>query len=323
MVEVPHSRPAYHMGAHAPYVRGLELEWARRTGMESACAVGSGLAALRLALLALNVGPGDEVVVPAYSCVALLNAPLALAATPVLADVKNDWTLDPADVQRRVTERTRAIVAVHLFGAPADIEALQRLKLPVVADCAHGLVGKPADLNVGSFWPTKLIAGAGGGIVGGPAGLVGGIRRRVVYGDQEPDGRNLNDALSDLQAAVALQRLDELYGALDVRQQQAARYRSTLPAVIWPPAPSRMRSWYRYTPLLPDDRTAAEVVAAMKALGVHAEQPIWDLRGSVFWRDDLPVADAAFERLISLPLYPGLTESEQTRVIQVFREVVG
>ncbi len=82
------------------------------------------------------------------------------------------------------------------------------------------------------------------------------------------------------------------------------------------------RVWYRYTPKLAQGLTAARTVERMKALGVRAEQPVWDLRGCKYWRDDLPVASEAFDRLISLPLYPGLTEADQRLVIEVFKEAI-
>src|SRR5580765_1787737 len=121
-----------------PRVQALERGLSGRAGRAHAIGVASGLAALRLGLKALGVARGDEVIVPAYSCVALANAPLALGASPIVADVADDWNLDPRAVAAVRTSRTRAVIAVNTFGVPADLASLRRLGVPVIEDCAHG-----------------------------------------------------------------------------------------------------------------------------------------------------------------------------------------
>ncbi len=322
---IPHSRPVRGQLVDGPATAELERRWCELTGMNDAAAVGSGTAALRLALLALGVGPGDEVIVPAYSCVALLNAPLSVGAVPVLADVKRDeWTINPADVIRRETSRTRAIIGVTLFGVPvvkdAKFGSTTMFGIPYIEDCAHGPIAGHGALSVSSFYATKLVSGGMGGIVAAHnPDLIEEVRRRRDYGDQEPDGRNLNDKMGEEDAMNACYDLARLPETLAERSRLAAEY--ALGGVVSVPNAIEGRVWYRYTPKLVRGVTAARVVERMKALGVHAEQPVWDLRGCKYWRDDLPVASEAFDRLISLPLYPGLTETEQRRVIEVFEEV--
>jgi dTDP-4-amino-4,6-dideoxygalactose transaminase len=318
---VPHNRPAYGHLVDGPATAALEQRWCAITGMADAAAIGSGTAALRLALLALGLGPGDEVIVPAYSCVALLNAPLSIGAVPVLADVLPDaWTLDPDDVRRRATRRTRAVIAVNLFGVPADVSYLG---VPVIEDCAHGPILGRASESVSSFYATKLIgAGMGGIVAAHDASLISKVLRRRDYGDQEPDGRNLNDKITEDCAARALVELDCLSEALAERERLATAYTTALVDAVSAPPAIEGRAWYRYTPKLTGERTAADVVSRMKALGVHAEQPVWDLRGCRYWRDDLPVATEAFDRVISLPLYPWLTAAEQERVCDALAEVL-
>jgi dTDP-4-amino-4,6-dideoxygalactose transaminase len=295
-----------------------------------------GVAALRLGLLALGVGPGDEVIVPAYSCAALLNAPLSLGATPILADVElDDWTLAVEDVESRISPRTRVIVAVNLFGMPASLGELGALGVPVVEDCAHGIGGRTSagpfgsgsGMSMSSFYATKLLGAGEGGIVAArDPGLVECARRARDYGDQLPDGRHLNDKPTDIQAAIALAQLRRLDEILSLRAERAARYSATLAllvdrGLIVLPAEREGRIWYRYVLRLRHG-SAPEVCARMAARGVRAEQPVWDLRACEQWRTELVRTAEAFEHVVSLPLYPDLTEAEQERVCDMFADVV-
>lgn len=347
---VPHSRPFVgeaEATAAAEVVRSralavghvaaqLEAEWCAATGAAAAVCVGSGVAALRLGLLALGVGPGDEVIVPAYSCAALLNAPLSLGATPILADVElDDWTLAVEDVESRISPRTRVIVAVNLFGMPASLGELGALGVPVVEDCAHGIGGRTSagpfgsgsGMSMSSFYATKLLGAGEGGIVAArDPGLVECARRARDYGDQLPDGRHLNDKPTDIQAAIALAQLRRLDEILSLRAERAARYSATLAllvdrGLIVLPAEREGRIWYRYVLRLRHG-SAPEVCARMAARGVRAEQPVWDLRACEQWRTELVRTAEAFEHVVSLPLYPDLTEAEQERVCDMFADVV-
>jgi perosamine synthetase len=337
--EVPHSRPwvgereasqvadVVRSGqiAQGPKVLELERRWSEATRNEAAVAVGSGLAALRLGLLALGVTAGDEVVIPAYSCVALCNAVLALGATPVFADVLPElWTLSADDVARRLTPRTRAIIAVHQFGVPADLESLSRFDLPVVEDCAHGIGGLSSGVPFGaggavsmaSFYATKMLAAGEGGILAGddPA-MIERAREARDYGDRPPDGRHLNDKMTDLEAAMALVQLDRLEEMLDRRAERALDYLRLLgplaeDGLVVLPTSVEGRIWYRFAVQL-TRHDAARISRDMWSRGVHAEQPVWDLRGTRFWDGELTVTSQAFDRVLSLPLYPDLSEFEQ------------
>lgn len=317
-------------------VAELEQSWARDTGTAAAAAVGSGVAALRLALLALGVGAGHEVIVPAYSCVALMNAVLALGATPVLADMTpGTWTLSPADAARRLTGRTKAIIAVHLFGVPAAIGELAALGVPVIEDCAHGIGGRVDDrpfggagaLSISSFYATKMIAGGEGGIVAGrDAGLIERIRRARDYGDQAPNGLHLNDKLTDIEAALVQGQLSRLPATLSERTRLASVYDAELQSLVKEgllqlPAATEGRIWYRYALRLQSPRARA-VATALAAAGVRAEQPVWDLRETPVWRGDCPVTAEAFDHVLSLPLYPGLSAFDQQRVCAALHEIL-
>ncbi len=348
--DVPHSRPwlgeaeaeaaaaVVRSGRLALGARGAELErrWCELTGTAAAACVGSGLAGLRLGLLALGVGPGDEVVVPAYSCVALLNAALALGAEPVLADVlRDDWTLDPASVSERLSSRTRAIVAVNLFGAPARIAELATLGVPVLEDCAHGIGGRTdagrfgggGAVSIGSFYPTKLVAGGEGGIVAAhDPDLLDRVRSARDYGDRLPSGLHLNDKMTDVEAAIVLCQLDRLDEIVARRAARASTYDAALASleqrgIVVLPRRHPDRLWYRYAVRLTSD-SAERVCRALADRGVRAEQPVWDLRAAAQWRDDLATTAEAFDAVVSLPIYPDLTPDEQDRVCSAFEAVV-
>jgi perosamine synthetase len=322
--------------AQGAVVARLERRWCEETGAAAAACVASGVSALRLGLLALGVGPGDEVIVPAYSCVALLNAPLALGATPVLADVYlDDWTLSVEDARRRVTSRSRAIVAVNLFGMPSRLAELQELGLPVIEDCAHGIGGHTnagsfgggSEVCITSFYATKMIgAGEGGVVAVRHAALAERVRETRDYGDQLPSGLRLNDKMTDVEAVVALAQLDRLPDLLARRAERAAAYARALEPlvsadVVVLPADAPGRVWYRYAVrLLRDD--AVEVCGRSAGLGAHLERPVWDLSESEFWGDSLESATVAFRRVVSLPLYPDLSQGEQQRVCAALEEAL-
>ncbi len=347
---IPHSRPwlgdaeaeaaaeVVRSGRLALGPRGAELErrWCELTGTAAAACVGSGLAGLRLGLLALGVGPGDEVVVPAYSCVALLNAALALGADPVLADVLvDDWTLDPASVADAIGPRTRAIVAVNLFGAPARLATLAQLGVPVLEDCAHGIGGTTdagpfgggGAVSIGSFYPTKLIAGGEGGIVAThDPELLDRVRAARDYGDRLPSGLHLNDKMTDVEAAIVCCQLDRLDEIVARRASRAAAYDEALGGLeaagrVVLPRSGAGRLWYRYAVRLTSG-SAEDVCSRLAELGVRAEQPVWDLRAAPQWRPGLHATAEAFDSVVSLPLYPDLASDEQERVCAALEEVL-
>jgi perosamine synthetase len=322
--------------AGGPRVAALERRLSRRAGVAQAVGVASGLAALRLALKGLGVQRGDEVIVPAYACVALANAILALGATPVAADVTpGDWNLDPRSAAAVRTSRSRAVIAVNTFGAPADVAGCRALGVPVIEDCAHGfglavaggVLGGRADVAVSSFHATKLLgAGEGGAILTDRAELAAFVRDWRDYGDEPPDGTRLNDKLSDIHAAVALSQLDRLDAMIAARADRARRYHARLAEAArrsgtWAlPAPSPDRVWYRYTIELAD-RPAVPVIEELRRRGIGTACPVTD------WRQAggpaCPVADRAYARLLSLPLYPTLSEDEQERVCAALEAVLG
>lgn len=346
---VPHSRPWLGQAeqeavldvirsgqiAQGPVVEALENDWCKLTSKRFAAALGSGVASLRLALIALRVEAGDEVIVPAYSCVALLNAVLSTGATPVLADVELDrWVLSAETVRAVISNKTRAIIAVHLFGMPAPIPELGGFGIPVIEDCAHaihgrvgnGPIGSAGQLNVSSFYATKLIAGGEGGIIAGDdADMIARVKLARNYSDQPPSPHNLNDKMTDIEAALVRVQLSKSSEIIRRRQILAARYSEFLrpleqAGLVLLPEANSNRVWYRYAARLLRHRTI-DVCAQAQRDSVHVDQPVWDLRPESVWKPG-SMTDLAFDTLISLPLYPDLSETEQDLVCKVFSDAL-
>ena len=341
--QVPHSRPWIddqeiaavvsvlnsRQLSQGPRVAELERLWCKVTQCRAAAAVGTGLGALRLALVALGVRPGSEVILPGYSCVALANAVLAIGGTPVCADVEVDsWTLSADDVQCKLTKRTKAIIAVHLFGYPADMQRLAAFEVPLIEDCAHGVggttdgtpFGSNAQLSVSSFYATKMLCSGEGGIVASQhEDLIDLIIQSRDYSDQGASAFHLNDKLTDIQAALAIAQLQKLDEILHRRQARAQRYHRLLTGLVEKglialPLDIPGRIWYRY-PIRLKQHLAGRTSERMRAFGVSAELPVRDWRQRGSCDTHLPATMEAFERILSLPLYPDLSELEQRLVV--------
>jgi perosamine synthetase len=305
----------------------LEANFAGTAKVSGAIGVGSGVAALRLSLRALGIGPGDAVAVPGYSCVALANAVLACGAEPVALEVDpvtHNLAVPALRAALAARKAIKAAIAVHTFGAVAPVTELAALGLPVIEDCSHafgrGRLGALGRIAVLSLHATKLMgAGEGGMVLTDDAALAERVRAARDYTDRAPAAWRLNDKLSDLAAALARCQLDRLPDLLARRETLAARYATLLAPSAgagWVlPERSPGRVWYRYAVAVPGD--AAAIVARMADDGVTAARPVER------WADDLPSAcAAAFHRLVSLPLYPTLGAGEQDRVVRSFLAAV-
>ncbi len=313
--------------------KAVEKKWSAITASGDSAMVSSGLSALRLALKALDIDKFSSVIIPGYCCVAIINSILALGAKPVLADIKSDLTIRPRDVKRKLTKKTKAIVAVHTFGQHADIESLRELEIPIIEDMAHGIFKQEADLAISSFYPTKLIAGCGGGVVSGHKDLIVKIKDLREYGDKKPSLRQ-NDMPNDVSAAIVLEQLKKYEDTILARWWNAGyykrlledlktnkyKYRHSIILPIWKQM-GKYRIWYRYVIRL-KKHNAAEVSEKMKAKGIMAEQPVWDYRHTINWTSNLSNTDIAFDACLSLPLYPDITEKEQNRVINTLEEIL-
>ena len=346
-----------------PVITQLETSFAATCGTAHAVAVSSGSAALHVAVAALGVGPGDEVVVPAFTFVATANAVVHVGATPVFADVDPDTLLvSPASVEAVITPRTRAIVAVDFAGQPADYDALRALadrhRLALVADACHSLggryhqrpVGSLADVSAFSLHPVKHVAAGEGGVVTTDrADLAAAIRALRSHGiatdhrTREAAGTwhydmtalGFNYRLSELHSALALSQLGKLESSIRRRAQIAARYDAAFAdlAAVVPLAtrPESIHAHHLYvvrlgTPESPLDRKRA--YAALRAEGSGAAVHYMPGHLHIYYRrrfgcgpGDCPAAEAAYERVISLPLFPSMEDGDVDDVIEALHKV--
>jgi len=306
-------------------VEGFERELARRLGVVAAAAVSSGSAALELALAALGVGPGGEVVVPTYACDALHHAVTRCGAAPVLADADPETLgVSAKDVARRLTPRTRAIVVVHPFGLAVDLDDFLALGVPVVEDCAqaigaaHG--GRPAGsrgaLAVGSFYATKLLTTGEGGAVAGPPHLVERIRDARDYDEREDLRPRFNYKLTDMQAALGRSQLARLDAFIARRRALAGRYRAALAGLAGcrPPGDLGERHVYHRF-VVAVDRPLGPLIARLERRGVAARRPVFRPIHRALGLDGYAEAERLWTQCLSLPCYPSLTDGEADAVV--------
>ncbi|HYL82310.1 MAG TPA: DegT/DnrJ/EryC1/StrS aminotransferase family protein [Candidatus Acidoferrum sp.] len=344
---IPHSRPwiapadvravsqVLRRGALAQGVEvaAFETEVAGRLGLPPGVAVSSGTAALHLALLGLGIGPGDEVILPSYVCVAPLHAVQYVGATPRLADVDPlSYNLDPADVRRRIGRRTRAIIVPHLFGLPTDLDAILALGLPVIEDCAQAFgaryrgrpVGTFGAVGIASFYATKLLTtGEGGMLLSSDRSLLARVRDRRDYDERRRHALRFNYKLTDLQAALGRSQLRRFPAMLARRAAIASRYRrrwAALPVRLPVADAGRTHVYHRYVVAVPG--AAAAVAERLRPLGVIARLPVFRPIHLTLGMSGFPGAAHAFRHALSLPLYPALTSREEAVVVRALQRVL-
>jgi perosamine synthetase len=324
-----------------PKVAEFEALLAKACGVEHALVVSSGTAALHLAVLALGIGPGDEVLVPAYTFPATANVVAQAGATPVLVDVDpRTMNLDVARVAAAVTPRTRAVIAVHLFGRPLEWEALREAvgsDVVLVEDAAGALGarrrGRPCCglglLGCLSFHPRKIVTtGEGGAVTTPDPDLAQRIREMRDHGidrrgDFEIASPGLNYRLSDILCAVGIPQLERLEELLAARERLAAAYSERLAGVAELPGAEEgdRHGWQAYVVQL-DGRD--EALEALRREGIEAQIGTYALHRLGAYRDQgpFPGADRCYERALALPFHTGLGPDDVERVAAVLDKVV-
>lgn len=323
------------------YVDRFEEQFAAFCGARHAVAVFNGTVALHLAMIVLGIGPGDEVIVPDLTYIASANSVRYVNATPVFVDVDpTTWTLDPADVARKITPRTRAIMPVHLYGHPADMDALQTLAsahdLHIIEDAAeaHGAeyrgrrVGGIGTLATFSFFGNKIITtGEGGMLVSNDDDLAEAAR---LYKGQGMDPKRrywfpvigYNFRMTNIQAAIGLAQMERIDWLIERRLEVAAWYSELLAdsGMLLPAQAEWARNVYwLYAPCLPEGTDRDRLMQLMAEDGVetrpffypmHAMPPYFDAEGD----SRFPVTTALSARGINLPSSASLTR-EQVRYV--------
>jgi dTDP-4-amino-4,6-dideoxygalactose transaminase len=326
-------------------VAAFEKEFAAFCQAEHCIGVSDGVDALHLALRALNVGPGDEVIVPTHTFIASVLAVWSAGAKPVLVDVDpRYYTMDAEAVARAITPRTRALMPVHLYGQPANMDPLLDLakkhELFVVEDAAqaHGAeykgrrCGTLGDIGCFSFYPGKNLGayGDGGGITTNRADLAEKLRILRNYG-QHPKNvhplKGFNSRLDTVQAAVLRVKLKRLEQWNQQRRHAAERYGGLLAGTnlaLPATAPYASHVWHLYV-VQTDNRPALQAAldAANIAHGIHYPTPVHlqpAFQELGYGAGSFPVAEAFCPRLVSLPIFPEISEEQLQRVAEACRK---
>lgn len=309
--------------------RALEERLARWVNAADGVAVGSGAAAITLALHGIKIKQGDEVILPTYVCRSVPEAVLSLQAVPVFCDVGEDWVITVDAAARRMTTRTRAIIAPHMYGIYCDAMSIRALGVPVIEDCAQAFAGEfqrdiQGDVAIFSFHPTKcLTAGEGGAAVSADLQLV---ERMRAYRDGEATKlqERLFSPMSDIAASLVLTQLDRYSQMLTRRRCLANRYRAVIEKINSVRLNSRAleHSMFFRFPVLRDggvDSCRDEFLQR----GIHVRRGVDALlhRYMGMGDDSFPISAGLFNTTISLPIYPALTEAEETRCMESVFEI--
>ena len=325
-----------------PFVERFEQEFAEFTQRPFGVSVNSGTAALHLALRVLDVGPGDEVILPALTFASVVNSILYQGATPVFVDCQHDtWNIDPDQVKSAITERTAAIIPVHLYGLPCEMHPIMQIAevhgIPVIEDCAeaHGAiyrgkrVGSFGKISCFSFYGNKIITtGEGGMCVTSDKRLDQRMRLLRDHGMNKSrrywhDEVGYNYRMTNLQAAVGCAQLERVDDFLQKKQWIAAQYINrlqdtdfVLPAHVL----NATNVYWLFTVLLPQARTEQDrdsLIAELGEKGIDTRPVFYALHRmppySQFSRD-LPISESIAERGITLPSFHAMGEQEIDRV---------
>ena len=328
-----------------PNVAELEREIADYQGVPHAIGVASGTDALLLALRACDLQPGDEVITTPFTFIATAEVIALLQAKPVFVDIdERTYNIDPAGIEKKITPRTRAIIPVHLFGHPADMDAImdigRRHKLRVIEDCAQAFgasycgrrVGSIGDFGCFSFFPSKNLAcyGDGGMVITREQGMAEKLRLLRNHGSRVKYHHDLlgyNSRLDEIQAAILRVKLHRIEEWNDGRRRAADLYRAFIrrQGVTLPSETSGCRHVYHQFTIRSADRD--RILESLSAQGIasavyypvplHLQKVFTGLQGI----DDLKVSEVSAAEVLSLPMFPEITEEEVRRVSDVINGV--
>jgi perosamine synthetase len=332
-----------------PRLAEFEQAFAERVGARHASAVSSGTAALHLALRAVGVEDGDEVVTTPFSFVASANAILFERARPVFADIDPvTLNLDPDAAAAAITGRTKALLPVHIFGYPADLPAFERHGLPIVEDACEALGGRYADgTPIGSrghpatfaFYANKQLTTGEGGMI-----TMGSAEHKERMDSERNQGRapnmdwldhdrlGFNYRLSDIACALGLAQLDRLDELLAGRARVAALYREALAdTAVRLPCEDHgggVRGWFVFVVQVPNDRD--KVIAGLRERGVQSKPYLPAIHLMSFYRErfghregEFPICEDVAARSVALPFFPDMTEGQVARVAEALTAVCG
>jgi dTDP-4-amino-4,6-dideoxygalactose transaminase len=324
------------MLAQGPEVAAFENEYSTVVAGRHCVAVNSGTSALHMSLLALGIGPGDEVIVPSFTFAATANSVALTGATPVFVDIEPIFfCMDPAAVEAAISPRTKAIMPVHLYGHPANMTRIQEIAtkhgLLISEDAAQAHsatwngqpVGALGDIASFSFYPTKNMTAGEGGMVttanDGIARTVRLLRNQGMEKRYENEIIGFNTRMTDIHAAIGRVQLHKLPGWTAARQLNAKFLSDNIQGVITPAvAPEATHSYHQYTIRIEGinrDAFADQLTAKGVGNGVYYPIPVHRL-ASFGLSLDLPSTESVARQCLSLPVHPSLTPADLEKIVE-------
>jgi dTDP-4-amino-4,6-dideoxygalactose transaminase len=323
--------------AQGAQVAAFEKAFADVCGVKHAVATSSGTTALQTAILAYGIGPGDEVITTPFTFIASANSIVFAGAKPVFVDIdERTYNMDPCQIEAAITPRTKAILPVHLFGNPCDMEAIldiaARHGLALIEDAcqAHG-----ASINgqmVGgfgtgcfSFYPTKNITTAEGGIVTTNDDALADRARLIRnHGQRERyyhESLGYNFRMTEIQAAIGLVQVGKLAQFVETRRANARYLNQHLQGVVMPyEAPGHRHAYHQYTVRVPKVRDRMVAHLRERGIGTGIYYPVPVHKQAVYqhlgYRDSLPVTEKACDEVLSLPVHPALSQEDLEHIVE-------
>lgn len=322
------------------FVEEFEIGFATRIGVEHAASVSNGTVALHLALMALGIGPGDEVIVPTLTYIASANAVTYTGATPVFVDSRRDtWQIDPEDVRRHITPRTRAIMPVHLYGQACDMDALTAIarehRLFIVEDCAEAFgtkykgrhVGTFGDISTFSFFGNKTITtGEGGMVVSNDKTLIERARHikgqgLAAHREYWHDVVGYNYRMTNIQAAIGLAQLERADETIARKRALVERYKAALrglPVELHGEVPETVHSYWMFSILVEHADQRDELRKHLAQDGIETRPLFYPMHTMPMYAKNFrkhSVAEDLAWRGINLPSWPGLSNEQVARVV--------
>jgi dTDP-4-amino-4,6-dideoxygalactose transaminase len=328
-----------------PNVTAFEQEAAAYLGVKHAVGVASGTDALELALLACGIGPGDEVITPSFTFIATVEAILYCGATPVFIDIdRSNFNIDIAQIESLITDKTKAIMPVHLYGNPVNMPAIMKIanhhQLKVIEDCAQSFgatwqeqqTGTFGDAGCFSFYPSKNLSGFGdGGLITTSSDAIYhdliALRNHGSYTRYHHEKLGYNSRLDEIQAAILRVKLKHIDEFNQQRYQAAQHYARALQNIVTTPKldDNNQHIFHQYTILHPK-RDAIQTALKANDIASAIYYPIPIHKQPLFagkYDDlDLPVTEALTEECLSLPMFPELTETQTEQICQTIKRAV-